>query len=1086
MSYTYTNKIKGRQSFAEGASRIVVFPPPAGDGAEELEVTELDSGAEMLKQLAECEQVARVNHTHRFLLLKIGDDTQAENAILEEAAKHLTYKDVDGNERYFLPHECTVQFNDDSVKAGDEKMREMITALGSKVITKQRTPGYYTITVPADQDLFEFLNKLNKEESVKFAEPSEFSVDDELPETQPADDLLSAESEIERLWGMKKIQMPEAWKVPHNDDNHVFVCVIDTGADLDHPDLKNNLADRNGEDWDFAEEDDIPEDSGSHGTHVAGTAVAVRNQLGVVGVAPNVKFIPLRINLNAGMNQNRADAINFIADKASRLQGKYVINLSWRMSGDMTAVSEAIRNATRAGAIVIAAAGNADRDIDRQPQYPGAYPEVVAVASTEQRDGKSSFSNYGRAVAIAAPGSDIYSTIPPATYGMKSGTSMASPHVAGLASVVWSLDAQMSAAQVIKRLQFTADSIERNNPNYPGLLGSGRINAFRAVTSPPMTVVQNALFSIYNGQLCRMNLPDNRQVSILPGQWGGFVSMTALENSLYIIQNDKLHRVNPQTGTRTVLAGDWPGFSVMTAVGDKLYILQGGKLHQFDPRTNQNHVLRNSDDWSKVTAMTAVNGRLYLFSGNLHRVDLETGMSTLLTWDRLVNLTGFASLATIAEQLYMLHGDRLYELTLPDNNHNQLTSRIVSRQFQHGPTSLTSKNDLLYAIDEDIVYGVNPATGQRETYDILSTNRRTMIEEPQPLIDDEPVIVDLNMPRSTTLTNSNLSSVDTSETLDDRIRVVSPSVFPNRCIGHIEVTALIREGGRTRWQSWTGSGSLLSDYTVLTAGHVVKDGNNQFYDIRELRFIPGRNHSSMPYGQFNWSYIRAVCKDVRDWALISLAQPAGHRTGFFGSTTKQPISQWQIDQDEFAHLGFPGDHADEMWIDESGHCTGIYRQRQLKTDIDAAHGQSGGPLLIGWGTSNPQVVASLVWGPNSVEDPNYFMPGYETSNEDTWMYWLNREFGNRHADDRYGNNVQEESDTLDIRAAKPFYERGDIATEDTGPILRYHSGPQANRNGASELLTAKTVKYLFLKPPVERSEPPVLDPAAVSSVKPRG
>ena len=91
-----------------------------------------------------------------------------------------------------------------------------------------------------------------------------------------------------------------------------------------------------------------------------------------------------------------------------------------------------------------------------------------------------------------------------------------------------------------------------------------------------------------------------------------------------------------------------------------------------------------------------------------------------------------------------------------------------------------------------------------------------------------------------------------------------------------------------------------------------------------------------------------------------------------------------------------------MWIDEDGRATGIYDSRQLITDIDAAHGQSGGPLALDWGGGSPRVVASLVWGPNPVEDPNYFMPGWENTKQDTWFEWLCNEFGRRHPDDRFG------------------------------------------------------------------------------------
>ena len=139
-------------------------------------------------------------------------------------------------------------------------------------------------------------------------------------------------ADFPRLWGMRNtgqavnrvagtagidIDASAAWDL-HRGDPAVIVTVIDTGADLDHPDLQANLLPRGGEDWDFADAGDpSPDDEEGHGTHVAGTAAATENAIGVVGVAPRCQIMPLRIDLQAGMNQNRADAINYVAQQAA-------------------------------------------------------------------------------------------------------------------------------------------------------------------------------------------------------------------------------------------------------------------------------------------------------------------------------------------------------------------------------------------------------------------------------------------------------------------------------------------------------------------------------------------------------------------------------------------------------------------------------------------------------------------------------------------------------------------------------------------------------------------------------------------------
>ena len=276
---------------------------------------------------------------------------------------------------------------------------------------------------------------------------------------------------------------------------------------------------------------------------------------------------------------------------------------------------------------------------------------------------------------------------------------------------------------------------------------------------------------------------------------------------------------------------------------------------------------------------------------------------------------------------------------------------------------------------------------------------------------------------------------------DDRIAASRPDVYPYRTVGQILVK--VRNGGL-----WQGSGSLLSDYTVLTAGHMVKTADNQWLDMEWLRFIPARNHASEPYGRFDWVHMRAVRSGARDWALISLAQPAGFQTGFLGSYAQLPISRWK-GVGGLSHIGFPGDHADEMWIDEDGSVTSIDEERQLRTDIDAAHGQSGGPLTRNWFGTNPQVVASLVEGPNPVEDPNDFMPGWETSKDDTWMEWLCNDFGRRHPDDRFvgcgavvraSDRLADEVDAaVQTSGALPNYEVATGFAADEGPTIRRFS-----------------------------------------------
>ncbi len=486
--YNYTNKFTNRkQTFKPKADEVLATFRPQTDEAAARDI--MDATAMAMTQGIDIER--------GFAVFKVGDDsdTQAASDTLTHQSSIANalpvMEDDEGLTRYFMPDEFTVQFSDG---VDDQQARQIIDDAGCRIVEKQRTPGYYTLSVPENRGLFETLREFSSMKEVAFAEPSEVGFDDEL--------YLPDDTEFPKLWGLHNvgqavngtsgaadsdIDAPHAWDIERGDRN-VIVAVVDTGCDLDHPDLVSNLLSRGSEDWDFADPDDeVPEDSGSHGTHVSGTVSAVDNTSGVVGVAPRCRVMPLRVNLTSGFNANRADAINYVADQAKAHTGRrYVINCSWKMSGNHTGVHNAIINAVNKNVVVCFAAGNADRNIDVTPQYPAVYPEVIAVAATDQRDERAWFSNYGKKVDVSAPGVNIYSTVPGSNHGYKNGTSMASPHVAGLAALIWSRNPDLSNADVRKIIEDTCDNIDAKNLEFSGLLGKGRINAYRALVRTPL------------------------------------------------------------------------------------------------------------------------------------------------------------------------------------------------------------------------------------------------------------------------------------------------------------------------------------------------------------------------------------------------------------------------------------------------------------------------------------------------------------------------------------------------------------------------------------------------------------------------
>jgi len=259
-----------------------------------------------------------------------------------------------------------------------------------------------------------------------------------------------------------------------------LVAVLDTGVQTDHPVLANSI-DVLG--YDFVDNDLAPyetanglDDDGDgrvdelygHGTHVAGI---------VHLVAPEARLLPLRV-LNSdgrGNNFRTASAIVY----ATR-RGADAINLSLGTPHPSALLREVVGEAAQIGVVVVAAAGNLNTDAK---QYPAAEDCAIAVTSVDAHDKKSSFANYGDWIGVAAPGENIYSTFPVDGYAWWSGTSMATPFVAGQAALLRGANPQLTLDEVVLLIGGTTDSLDRRNPAYRGQLGEGRIDLFASLES---------------------------------------------------------------------------------------------------------------------------------------------------------------------------------------------------------------------------------------------------------------------------------------------------------------------------------------------------------------------------------------------------------------------------------------------------------------------------------------------------------------------------------------------------------------------------------------------------------------------------
>ncbi|MGR3764053.1 S8 family peptidase [Rossellomorea sp. NS-SX7] len=244
------------------------------------------------------------------------------------------------------------------------------------------------------------------------------------------------------------------------------IAVLDTGVDYNHPDLDGKTI----RGYDFVDNDYYPMDLNGHGTHVAGTAAAeTNNSTGIAGMAPNTKILAVRV-LDAngsGSLADIADGIRYAAD-----QGAEVINLSLGCDCSTTTLENAVNYAWNKGSVVIAAAGN---DGVSTTFEPASYSNVIAVGAVDSYDRKASFSNYGTWVDVTAPGVDIAATVPNNGYAYMSGTSMASPHVAGLAGLLASQG--RNNVQIRQAIEQTADPISGTGSYFE----HGRINSYDAV-----------------------------------------------------------------------------------------------------------------------------------------------------------------------------------------------------------------------------------------------------------------------------------------------------------------------------------------------------------------------------------------------------------------------------------------------------------------------------------------------------------------------------------------------------------------------------------------------------------------------------
>jgi subtilisin family serine protease len=346
---------------------------------------------------------------------------------------------------------------------------------------------------------------------VLYAEPNyEIKIDIEQPRIKLVDELIPNDPLFGEQWALNNtgqnggksgadIKILKTWQKTKGSKK-VVVAVLDSGVDYQHLDLISNIWVRP-DDIPAYQDDEIgwfndtygfnaidnlsdPMDENGHGTHCAGIIGAEgNNDLGIAGINWQVEIMPLKFlgRNGSGTTKDAIEAINYAIDRKQKGVNIRIINASWGSRFYSKALEDAIRAAGEVGILFVAAAGNSSSDNDQFPHYPASYnlPNVISVAALDRDDKLASFSNYGaKTVHVAAPGKDIISTWLDNEFKEASGTSMAAPHVSGIAALIVSVKPEITVEQLKKKLIESVDKID----SLKGKIQSGgRINALKAV-----------------------------------------------------------------------------------------------------------------------------------------------------------------------------------------------------------------------------------------------------------------------------------------------------------------------------------------------------------------------------------------------------------------------------------------------------------------------------------------------------------------------------------------------------------------------------------------------------------------------------
>ncbi len=501
----------------------------------------------------------------------------------------------------------------------DPKWDTTIKSLGGKIVRRSVSNSANFLVVELENtdkaSTLEFIENITQVSGVRYAEPEliyhiNFNPNDQYWSYQ---------------WGPEHIDAPEAWDIQLGNMD-VSIAILDQGVQYTHPDLADRFTSTIG--YDFVNNDNDPmptADDEDHGTHVAGIAAAtINNNLGIAGIAGRCRLISLRICDPSGSCylSNEVDALHWAADN-----GADVINMS--LGGDTYSASleNACNYAWNQGCLLVAASGNEYAD---SISYPARFASVIAVGALDQDGTRASYSNYGPQLELTAPGTNIFSSAYPNMYMYMSGTSMATPHVSGVAALVWSQYPSLSNEEVRTLLQNTAE--DRGPSGWDQYYGFGCVNAYNAVTGgggvpheltsgEPVYITETTNFIYHQGHIYWA------VVGVRPDS-GSDWDISLYEDTTFtqFLEDSRYGSSNVDFIVRDYNHAPlgWEGVSVYPYAGS------GGATVEYEDGTETIHIGQNPDTWQAGDVVKIYDIRLdpgtYTFSLNISGdVDLGIG-----------------------------------------------------------------------------------------------------------------------------------------------------------------------------------------------------------------------------------------------------------------------------------------------------------------------------------------------------------------------------------------------------------------------------------------------------------------------------